>query len=144
MRLRALLWLGLLACLAAGCATATPQTLPPAPTLQPLQVYFTPALRHWQERAANCAAGGATATGELAVRFRQPTPVNEPLRIEGRVIRARSPIYYVEGRLLREDGTVCATATAKFLKQTQQAFGEGSYDAVYAPGAIRLTDAERL
>jgi uncharacterized protein (TIGR00369 family) len=94
--------------------------------------------------AANCASGGATATGELAVRFRQPTPVNERLRIEGRVVRARSPIYYVEGRLLREDGAVCATATAKFLKQTRPAFGEGSYDAVYAPGAIRLTDAERL
>jgi acyl-coenzyme A thioesterase PaaI-like protein len=91
--------------------------------------------------AANCAAGGATATGELTVRYRRPTPVNETIRIEGRVLRARSPIYYVEGRLVH-DGAVCATGTAKLLKQTQGTFGDDTYEAVYAPGAVRLTDLE--
>lgn len=90
--------------------------------------------------AANCASRGATATGELNVRYRQPTPVDEPLRIEARVVRARNPLFMVEGALKKLDGTTCATGTAKLLKQRDGAFGENAYELVYAPGAARLFD----
>jgi acyl-coenzyme A thioesterase PaaI-like protein len=90
--------------------------------------------------AANCAAGGATATGELRIRYRQPTPVNEPLRLEARVVKARAALYYVEGTLQRADGMVCATGSAKLLAKAEGAFDAGSYDLIYAPGAARLFD----
>lgn len=90
--------------------------------------------------AANCAAGGATATGELNIRYRHPAPVDEPVRIEARVVRARAPLYVVEGMLMRADGTTCATGTAKLVKQQDGAFGSDAYELVYAPDAVRLFD----
>lgn len=90
--------------------------------------------------AANCVAGGATATAELGIRYKQPTPVDVPLRLEARVIRARTPLFVVEGALMRDDGAICATGSAKLMKQAHGAFGEDAYELVYAPGAVRLFD----
>jgi hypothetical protein len=54
--------------------------------------------------------GGPTRS--LAVRYRRPTPLNVPLRYEGRLGRMEERWAVVEGRLMAGD-TVCAEATGE-------------------------------
>jgi acyl-coenzyme A thioesterase PaaI-like protein len=81
--------------------------------------------------AANCEVKGPTATGEMTVRYKQPTPVGEELLLEAEVRKARGPLVLVEGRMLQRDGTVCATSTGKHMKlpKTDRDAFELSYEA---------------
>lgn len=58
----------------------------------------------------------AAVTAELTVRFRQPAPVGRELLVEARPLAARGRLVEVEAQARFTDGTVVATAQAKFLK----------------------------
>ncbi|MBI4558284.1 MAG: PaaI family thioesterase [Candidatus Hydrogenedentes bacterium] len=88
--------------------------------------------------AANCYARGATATGEIQVRFRHPTPVGEELLVDADVVKSRGRVVYTQGRLLRDGGMVCATGSAKLMKQLETSDGARNYDLVYEPGDARI------
>ncbi len=88
---------------------------------------------------ANCALKGPTMTAEMTVRYRHPTPVNEELLLEAEVMRARGPLACIEGRLLRSDGTLCASSTGKHMRAPSAKDGDGTrYELVYAPGDARI------
>jgi uncharacterized protein (TIGR00369 family) len=55
-------------------------------------------------------------TLELNVRFRQPVPLNVPLRVIAEVTKRANRLFVGEGKLLLEDGTVAAEATARYLR----------------------------
>jgi hypothetical protein len=89
--------------------------------------------------AATCHARGATATGEMTVRFRQPTPIGPALSLEAEVVKARGLLMYVEARLFL-DGLLLASSTGKHMKLPASA--KGSYRLAYAPGDIRIFDED--
>jgi len=54
-------------------------------------------------------------TIELNTRYRKPTPLDQTLYIESKITSTNSRGFEGEGKLFTTDGTVCVTATARFL-----------------------------
>ena len=55
-------------------------------------------------------------TAELNVRFKHPVPLNEELRIVGRIEKNGGKVFSGTGELILGDGTVAATASGKYIK----------------------------
>ena len=55
-------------------------------------------------------------TVELQVRFKKPVPLDEELRVIGRITKDSSRFFEGSGELLLEDGTVAAEGHGKYLK----------------------------
>ena len=55
-------------------------------------------------------------TVDLQVRFKKPVPLNEELRILGRITKDSSRFFEGKGELLLQDGTVAAEGHGKYLK----------------------------
>jgi acyl-coenzyme A thioesterase PaaI-like protein len=53
---------------------------------------------------------------ELNVRFRKPIPLGEPLTVVGEMVELRSRMMEGVGKVLLADGSVAATATAKYMR----------------------------
>lgn len=51
-------------------------------------------------------------TGKLEVRYRQPTPLHQPLIAQGRLLHDRRRVTKVASELRLTDGTILAEATA--------------------------------
>lgn len=91
--------------------------------------------------AATCHAQAPTATAEMTVRFRQPTPVNRELRLEAEVVKARGALLFVEARLLEPDGRLCANSTGKHMTLPESA--KETFELAYGPGDVHIFgDAE--
>ena len=54
-------------------------------------------------------------TMDLQVKYRKPTPLGQTLYIESKITGQNSRGFDGEGKLLLHNGTICATATAKFF-----------------------------
>lgn len=55
-------------------------------------------------------------TAEMTVRLKTPTPLDCELTIRARMTSQRRRFYEVESEIVLPDGTVTATATAKFME----------------------------
>ncbi|MGW8287383.1 MAG: PaaI family thioesterase [Desulfobulbales bacterium] len=55
-------------------------------------------------------------TIDLQVRFKKPVPLDQELRVVGRITNDSSRFFEGTGELLLEDGTVAAEAHGKYLK----------------------------
>jgi len=55
-------------------------------------------------------------TIELNVSFRKPVPLNTPLRVVAEITLVKERVFEGEGKLLLDDGTIAANATARYLK----------------------------
>ncbi len=55
-------------------------------------------------------------TIDLQVRFKKPVPLDEELRVVGRITRDSNRFFEGTGELLLEDGTVAAEGHGKYLK----------------------------
>jgi uncharacterized protein (TIGR00369 family) len=64
-------------------------------------------------------------TLELNVRFRKPVPLNVPLRVIAEITRHSNRLFVGEGKLLLEDGSVAADATARYLQMEVGSIAEG-------------------
>ncbi len=60
--------------------------------------------------------GHWVVTAEMTVRLKAPTPLDQELTIRARMVSQRRNIYEVEGEITLPDGTVTATATAKYME----------------------------
>ncbi|MEN6546450.1 MAG: PaaI family thioesterase [Armatimonadia bacterium] len=60
--------------------------------------------------------GHNVVTAEIAVRLKQPTPLDQELTIRGRVVAQRRRLFEVEGEIVLPDGTITATANGKFME----------------------------
>jgi len=65
---------------------------------------------------------------ELTTRFRQPVPLNQELRVVGRITRVRSRTFEGSGEILLEDGTVAVEATGKFIRLTLDQIADFDYE----------------
>lgn len=67
--------------------------------------------------AAHFVGGTHVVTGELAVRYERPVPVETPIEMESMIVGSAHPRYFViEARIVRE-GMVLARSTGKFFRQ---------------------------
>ena len=55
-------------------------------------------------------------TARMQVRYRQPVPVGQKLRVEGEIVRLRGRVLEAAGRALLPDGTVAAEASGLFME----------------------------
>lgn len=55
-------------------------------------------------------------TVDLHVRFKKPVPLDEELRVVGRIVKDSSRFFEGSGELMLADGTVAAEAHGKYLK----------------------------
>ena len=60
--------------------------------------------------------GKHVVTAEITVRLKKPTPLDERLTVRARITAERRRFFETEAELLLPDGTVTATATAKFIE----------------------------
>jgi len=58
-------------------------------------------------------------TVELGVRFCRPVPLGEPITIVGEIVRLRSRIMEGRGEVQLSDGTIAATAEAKYIRLSE-------------------------
>jgi uncharacterized protein (TIGR00369 family) len=59
--------------------------------------------------------GYNVVTGEMTVKFKNPAKTGVPLRCCGTIETVKKKILYAGASAIREDGTVIAEATAKFV-----------------------------
>jgi uncharacterized protein (TIGR00369 family) len=63
-------------------------------------------------------------TLELTVRYRKPVPLNEPLRVIAEITKRTNLMFAGEGKLLLQDGSVAAEATARYYRMETDAISE--------------------
>ena len=68
-------------------------------------------------------------TIDLQVRFKKPVPLDEELRIIGRITKDSSRFFEGTGELLLEDGTVAAEGHGKYLKAPLEKIADFDVDA---------------
>ena len=59
--------------------------------------------------------GVGAMTAEITVRLKRPVPIGRPATARARITEGHKRLYLTEAELLLADGSVAATATAKFL-----------------------------
>ncbi|MDR0347270.1 MAG: PaaI family thioesterase [Coriobacteriales bacterium] len=64
-------------------------------------------------------------TLELNVRFRKAVPLNEPLKVIAEITKRANRLFVGEGKLLLEDGSVAAEATARYYQMDASSIAEG-------------------
>ncbi len=60
-------------------------------------------------------AGKPAFTAKLELRYKNPVPVGETVKIFSNLVRKKGRLYEMKGKLLLADGSVAAEANAKFL-----------------------------
>ncbi len=55
-------------------------------------------------------------TIELNVKFRKPIPLNEELKVIGRITKDENRIFEGTGKIILQDGSVAVEASGKYLK----------------------------
>jgi uncharacterized protein (TIGR00369 family) len=68
-------------------------------------------------------------TVELQVRFKKPVPLDEELRVTGRITENSSRFFSGYGELLLADGTVAAEGRGKYLKAPLEKIADFDADA---------------
>ena len=61
------------------------------------------------------AKGKNGVTAKLEVRYRQPTPIGQPLELRGWITEEKSRMYQLEGQIRLADGTVTAEGKATVM-----------------------------
>lgn len=88
-------------------------------------------------------------TVQMDVRFKRPVPYGERLLVHGRITDSNRRLFSGTGEILLADGTVAATATARYMRQKisaiSQEFDAGDeawrvYPDAADPACIELPD----
>ncbi|HVB65128.1 MAG TPA: PaaI family thioesterase [Nitrolancea sp.] len=73
--------------------------------------------------------GQLAVTAKMEVQFRHPVPIDEPLVVIARVERDRKRLYEASGELRTQTGDLLASATAVFMRVSQEQ--EHAWKAIY-------------
>jgi len=72
-------------------------------------------------------------TVELTVRFRQPIPLDRPIRALGRITRTSSRLFEGSGEIVLDDGSVAVEATGKYMNLPIERIAEGDFTREWFP-----------
>ncbi len=70
-------------------------------------------------------------TVELRVRFLKPIPLGERLTVVGELVKLRSRTMEGRGEIIRSDGSVAATAEAKYILLTEEQLDNYRHELQY-------------
>lgn len=59
-------------------------------------------------------------SGRVEIRYRQPAPINVPLRVVGMLVRDRGRALELQGFVQMEDGTVVAEASGLYMRVPEE------------------------
>jgi acyl-CoA thioesterase FadM len=62
--------------------------------------------------------GYQAITASLEIKFKKPAPILEPLRVYGEITEVSKRLIRAKAHVTKEDGTILATGTSTFLKQS--------------------------
>ena len=79
-------------------------------------------------------------TVELNIRFKKPVPLDQELRVLGRITKDSSRFFEGTGELLLEDGTIAAEGHGKYLKVPLAKIAD--FDADEQEWRVIMTDAD--
>jgi hypothetical protein len=60
--------------------------------------------------------GAWTMSGRIEIRYREPAPIAEPLRVVGTLVRDRGRALELQGFAQMRDGTIVAEATGLYMR----------------------------
>ena len=66
--------------------------------------------------------GYQAVTASLEIKFKKPAPILEPLRVYGQIAEVSKRLIRAKAHVAKEDGTILATGTSTFLKQSQNEY----------------------
>jgi len=62
--------------------------------------------------------GYQAITASLEIKFKKPAPILEPLNVYGQITKVSKRLIRAKAHVAKEDGTILATGTSTFLKQS--------------------------
>ena len=62
--------------------------------------------------------GYQAVTASLETKFKKPAPILEPLNVYGQITEVSKRLIRAKAHVAKEDGTILATGTSTFLKQS--------------------------
>ncbi len=62
--------------------------------------------------------GYQAVTASLEIKFKKPAPILEPLSVYGEITEVSKRLIKAKAYVAKEDGTILATGTSTFLKQS--------------------------
>jgi uncharacterized protein (TIGR00369 family) len=83
-------------------------------------------------------------TVDLQIRFKKPVPLNEELRVIGRITKNGSRFFEGTGELLLKDGTFAAEGHGKYLKAPLEKIADFDVDAQEWAVVSSLNDPEEI
>jgi len=66
------------------------------------------------------AQGIYAVTAEITVRYHRPVAIGEKLKFHGRIVSKRRRLFSTEGEVVGKDGTLCASATGKYVEAAEE------------------------
>ncbi len=63
--------------------------------------------------------GFESVTASLEIRFKKPAPILEPLSVHGMLTEVSKRVIRAKAHVTKEDGTILASGTSTFLRQSQ-------------------------
>lgn len=72
--------------------------------------------------------GAWGVTAELTVRYLQPVPLDQELRVIGRITRDTRRLFEGTGEILLPDGTVAVRAAGKYVRMTLEEIAPEGFD----------------
>lgn len=79
-------------------------------------------------------------TVEISVKFRKPVPLEEELRVIGRITRDSKRMFEGTGELLLADGSIAAEAQGKYLKMELEKIAD--FDADEQQWEVRTSSSD--
>jgi uncharacterized protein (TIGR00369 family) len=68
-------------------------------------------------------------TARLEIKYLQPTPTNQPLKVIGRIIKQSKASAWVAGEIRLADGTVTATCKATIIRPPEEYYAMWNWEA---------------
>jgi len=80
-------------------------------------------------------------TVELTVRFRQPVPIDAPVKAIGRITKDSGRLFEGTGEIVLADGTVAVEARGRYIRLPIDRIVEGDFAADWMPDERPVPDA---
>jgi uncharacterized protein (TIGR00369 family) len=77
-------------------------------------------------------------TVELTIRYRQPVPIDEPVRAIGRITKDSGRLFEGTGEIVLADGTVAVEARGRYIRLPIDRIVEGDFAAEWLPDELPL------
>jgi acyl-CoA thioesterase FadM len=83
-------------------------------------------------------------TVEINIRYKKPVPLDQELRVVGRIINQRSRMYEGTGEILLPDGEVAVEGYGKYIRLPLEQIADFDYDEQEWKAVIGEDDPQEI